>query len=449
MSSPSASHEILILGGNFGGVSAAHYLLRHTIPSLQRLDQSKSFHVTLVTPNTHLFFKIGSPRALINATLIPEAKILRPLSDGFTTYTPSQFTLIQATATSLNASQRTVTITPNTNDTTVPQHLHYDSLLISTGTTSTSPLWTLHTDQSLTSAALKSMHALLPTVKTVLIAGGGPVGVETAGEIAAAYPSCKITLLSGSARLLQRINPATGARAQAYLEHTMHVEVLHNVRVVRGDDTSASAVAKPPAAESTTPSPTTVTLSDGSSRTVDLYIDATGGAPNSQFLPAEWLDASKRVVTRDAYFRVRGSGANDVAGVYVIGDIVAGSGNSAMELDAMVPTACSSMGVDIVAAAQQQPGAAKAKPATEEAKPAGFLGTLWGMDFGGTSGGPPVQREYKPMKDTGVVPFGRQGGVGQLMGWRMPSFMVGMVKGKSYLMEMVEPLLSGENWKKA
>ncbi|MCJ1245544.1 hypothetical protein MMC30_002748 [Trapelia coarctata] len=432
MSSPSAPHEIVVLGGNFGGVGAAHYLLRHTIPSLQRVYQSRTYHVTLVTPNTHLFFKIGSPRALINSTLIPEAKILRPLTDGFTTYTSSQFSLVQATATSLNPSQRTVTVTPTTNEATAPHDLHYDSLLISTGTTSTSPLWTLHTDQSLTTAALKSMHALLPTVKTVLIAGGGPVGVETAGEIAAAYPACKITLLSGGTSLLGRVKPATGARAEAYLEHTMHVEVLHNVRVVKASEPPAVAASEATNGTTPTSSPTTVTLSDGSSRTVDLYIDATGGAPNSQFLPADWLDASKRVVTHDAYFRVRGSGADDVAGMYVLGDIVAGSNNSAMELDAMVPTVCSSVAVDIAAAA---------KPAK------GKAGGLWAMVFGGKSGATLVQKEYKPMKDTVVVPIGREGGVGQVMGWRMPSWFVRIAKGKSYLVELVEPLLMGDKWK--
>ena len=108
---------------------------------------------------------------------------MRPLSDGFSTYASSQFTLIRAVATSLDPSQRTVSITPNGKERTEAQQLHYDSLIISTGTTSASPLWTLHHDQSLTSAALKSMYEILPTVKTILIAGGGPVGVETAAKL--------------------------------------------------------------------------------------------------------------------------------------------------------------------------------------------------------------------------------------------------------------------------
>ena len=431
----SAVHEILILGGNFGGVGAAHYLLRHTIPSLQRLDKSKSFHVTLATPNTHLFFKIGSPRALINSTLIPEAKILRPLAEGFSAYTSSQFTLIQALATSLDSSQRIVTVTPMISDTpTTTQQLHYDTLIISTGTTSTSPLWTLHPDQSLTTTALKSMHAILPTIKTVLIAGGGPVGIETAGEIATAYPSCKVTLLSGGARLLQGIKPATSARAQVYLEHKMHVEVIHNVRVTSSD--SSASIATPS-------SPATIVLSDGSSRTVDLYIDATGGVPNSQFLPVEWLDDSKLVLTRDAYFRVRGNGSDDVNGVYVLGDVVAGSKNTLIELDAMVPTVCSSVGVDLA----KQLSAGDKQTMGEEGK-TGFLGTLWQIVFGGKNrGGLPVQLEFKPIKDTILVPIGTDGGVGQVFGWKMPSFFVKLAKGKSFLVELVEPMLSGEKWK--
>jgi NADH dehydrogenase FAD-containing subunit len=417
----SAPHEIVVLGGNFGGVNVVHYLFKITIPSLQKLDPAKTFHITLVTPNTDLFFKIGSPRALINDKLIPESKILRPLSEGFSKYKPEQFTLTQALATSHDASKRTVTITPVGSDST--KELHYDSLFISTGTTSASPLWTFHPDPSLTSTAFKTLHATLPTVKTVLIAGGGAVGIETAGEIASAFPSIKITLLSGAARLLPHQLPVLGARAQSYLERHAKVEVIHNLRVERNEISKTE---------------TTVTLSDGSTKATDLYIDATGGKANTEFLKADWLDGTKRVLTRDAYFRVKGNGSDDVEGVYVLGDVVAGSANTAMELDGQTPTVASAFAADYARKVIGVEAGEKKNP--------GLLGGLLGSIFGNKAG-PPSLVEFKPLKDTIVVPIGPGGGVGLIFGWKFPSFFVSQMKGKKFLLELVEPLLTGDKFK--
>ncbi|CAD6443490.1 1fc6dfa0-e0d6-4a38-b66d-f0ab69245977-CDS [Sclerotinia trifoliorum] len=424
MPSNPSPHEIVILGGNFAGVNAVHHLLRQTLPQLQRLDQSKSYHITLVTPNTSFFFKIASPRALINSTLIPQEKIFRPLSEAFSQYDASQFELIQGTASALDPAKRSVTVSiDETGDT---QQIHYDSLIISTGTTSKSPLWGLHGNESITKKALESLNTTLPNAKTVLIAGGGPVGVETAGEIASNYPNCKVTLLSGANRLLPRIKEATSVRAQDYLEN-MRVEVIHNVRV------ASTNPAQPDA------SPATLELSDGSSREVDIYIDATGGSANSQFLPKTWLDETGRVITRDAYFRVKGAGSDDVKGIYALGDIVAGSSNLAMEVDPMITTLSSSLAVDISGDLDIKKPAAPAS---------GYLASLLKMFLGG-SDGYPVQQEFKPLKETIFVPIGSAGGVGQLMGWRVPSLLVKIGKGKSYFVELIGPIMSGEKWKKA
>lgn len=417
----STPHEIVVLGGNFGGVNVVHYLLKVSIPSLQKLDPSKTFHITLVTPNTDLFFKIGSPRALINEKLIPESKVLRPLSEGFSKYKPEQLTLTQALATSHDSLNRTVTITPIGSETT--KSLHYDSLFITTGTTSASPLWTIHSDPSLTSTAYKSIHATLPTIKSVLIGGGGPVGIETAGEIASAFPSVRITLLSGSSRLLTGCLPVLGPRAQTYLENIAKVEVIHNLRVEQSETSNGA---------------TTITLSDGSTKTADLYIDATGGKANTGFLKADWLDATKRVLTRDAYFRVKGNGSDDVEGVYVLGDVTAGSVNTAIELDAQVPTVASAFAVDF---AKKVIGVNAG-----EKKNNGLLGSVLSLVFGKKAGAPSLV-EFKPMKDTILVPIGPGGGVGLMMGWKLPSFLVGMLKGKNFLLELVDPMLSGDKWK--
>ena len=48
------------------------------------------------------------------------------------------------------------------------------------------------------------------------------------------------------------------------------------------------------------------------------------------------------------------------------------------------------------------------------------------------------------MKDTIVIPVGPEGGVGQVLGFAMPSFVVKKGKAENFLMELVEPSVSGE-----
>jgi len=66
---------------------------------------------------------------------------------------------------------------------------------------------------------------------------------------------------------------------------------------------------------------------------------------NSQLLPREWLDENRRVITPDAYFRVRGNGTGDshADGVYALGNIFARSNITVRELDDMVPVVCLSI----------------------------------------------------------------------------------------------------------
>ncbi|CAJ2501475.1 Uu.00g043280.m01.CDS01 [Anthostomella pinea] len=418
-------YEIVVLGGNFGGLGATHYLLRHTIPSLQRTNKGSLFHITLVSPNRQAYFKIGSPRTLVQPNLLPEARLWKPLSEAFAQYPSDQVTVVQAVATGLSSHERTVTVTHRGPDASVASEsmIPYDALLIATGTTAPSPLWTLHEDESLTSREFEAVQKALPTAKTILVAGGGPVGIETAGELASAYPSAEITLLSGGSGLLPRVRSKIGARAQSYLQDHFGVNVVHDLRV---SSTSAGGPGT---------GPTEVTLSDGTTRPVDLYIDATGGVPNSQFLPPGWLDVTGRINTRDAHFRVQGDAGD---GVYVLGDIVAGSNNTLFDLDAMVPTVCSAVAVDL---------AALLSPGAQPASRPGLLGIFFGG--GGSASGVPAEKEFSPMRDTMLVPMGTGGGVGMVMGWQVPSWFVRMVKSKSYLIDMFDPVVAGSKWGKA
>ena len=367
----------------------------------------------MVSPSTHFYWKIGAPRALINKELLPQDTIFKPIKEGFSSYT-SQFTYLQGTATSVAAPAGTVTVKKgdSTEDT-----IHYNSLIICTGTSSNSPLWSLNGEHALSQEALTKMHTLLPHAKSIVIAGGGAVGVETAGEIAAAYPQAKITILSGGSSLLARA-PSTsmGKAAEARLK-TMSVDVVHNLRAKSREETADKQVK--------------LAMDDGSNRVTDLYLDCTGGKPNTGFVPSDWLDERKLIKVDPDTFRVKGS---DNGNVYAVGDAADYSNQTYMYLDAAVAPVCSSLGVDV------------AKPLEIEKKQSGSSG-MFGWLFG--SGPALVQKTFKPIKNTMMVPIGRKGGVGSLMGVSAPSTMVWLVKGRTYFVEQVPKIMTGDMRAKA
>ena len=59
-------------------------------------------------------------------------------------------------------------------------------------------------------------------------------------------------------------------------------------------------------------------------------------------------------------------------------------------------------------------------------------------------------RHYEPnLKEQQVVPVGTQKGVGAFGGYRLPSQMVWMIKGRDYLISQIaEPTLRGDQFKK-
>ncbi|MCJ1348221.1 hypothetical protein MMC31_006452, partial [Peltigera leucophlebia] len=329
-----AVHDIVIVGANFAGIGTAHYLLRHTVPALETRNKSTTYRVILISPSTHFFWKIGAPRTLINDKLIPLDKAFVPIADGFKEYSAEKFTLVLGTATALDENRKTITIKPVAPSTTTS--VSYSSIIVATGTTSASPLWTLHGSHEESIAAFKQLHKSLPEASTILIAGGGPAGTETAGEIGYNYPKAELTILSGSKHLLPRLTPSIGAAAESKLA-AFGVKTIHNVRVV-----SATPNGKK----------TTLELSDNTVQIVDIYIDATGGRPNSDFLPASWLDDKGKVITDHKTLR------GPVTGVYAVGDVASYSSGGILDVLNGVRPLCSSIQIDLSASSQ---GAAETK----------------------------------------------------------------------------------------
>ena len=394
-----SNHSIVIIGGSFAGLTVASNLLRDIIPSLSK---DKTYKVTVVNPSEEFFWKIGAPRTIINPDSLPLTKTLLPIRPHFEKY-GEQFELIVAKAESIDHATKSVRLSTGSS-------VNYNTLVISSGTGFNNHLWSTTPGTDALRSALSEIHAKLPTAETILIAGGGPAGVETAGELGDRFGAGKkdITLLSGTDNLLNRLsNKNVGKDAQQRLEK-FGIKVIHGVQVTGNKTEGGKEVLQ---------------LSDGSTRTVDIYIPAVGDKPNSGFVPREWLTDKNQVKTDAATLRLDVPG---VEGVYVYGTVASYSDGSIA--DVMF-----------------------AKKAVLETLRSDLSGT--GMFFPyiypvhiliRTAPGPRTKNVYKKItSDMQFVPIGATQGVGIAFGWKLPSFVVKMAKSKDFMIGKAPQYIEG------
>lgn len=178
--------HIVILGGSYAGISTAHRILKQAA----KIGPLK---ITLVSPNTHFFWNIASPRGVVPGQLADQ-KLFEPIAAGFSKYSAKQFEFILAKAESLDFGAKTVSISGG-------ETLDYDYLILATGsrTREHTPFKGLGTTEE-TRDALHDFQSEVTKSKTIVIAGAGVTGVEAAGELAYEYGQEKKIILVGLSR---------------------------------------------------------------------------------------------------------------------------------------------------------------------------------------------------------------------------------------------------------
>ncbi|OJD29747.1 apoptosis-inducing factor 1 [Diplodia corticola] len=384
------THNIVVLGGSFAGLGVAHNLLRHVIPHLPNSDDYK---LILVNPSDHFYFKPASPRMTSREDLISFDTLMIPISRGFSDY--HQFELVQAYARQINPETRDITLELANADKT-SSTIHYDTLVIATGASSTSALWSPATPKEATEAALTEFREKLKTAQRVIIAGGGAVGVETAGELGFDHGKQKdIVLYSGTTRLLSRLRADVGKRAEEYLNET-DVTVVHNTKILsNGPGADGNEV---------------LHLSDGSKITADLFIDARGTKLNNSYLPPSWLNERGAVAVDDTQ-RVKAAGSG--ARIYAVGDIASYSSGGIMDIQSAIQPLAAVIEHDLTG------GESKAQPTYTGQKSQSML-----------------------------VPVGRKRAVGVIFDYWLPSYIGHMIKGKTFFADQGVATVMGDKWTK-
>ncbi|KAI1420714.1 hypothetical protein F5Y12DRAFT_790966 [Xylaria sp. FL1777] len=370
------------------------------VPELARLG--KTYHVYIVDSSSHFFWSTGSPRSVVSAKLLPADTLFAPIADGFKSYDSSLYTIIHGTAESWDVRGRTVVIKLADGENT--QTLPYYALVLATGTRTPSPATSLHGNYTISNAAIADLNKKLASATSVIVAGGGPTGVETAGEIGhfldgsagwfssrPSNPKAKVTVITKDDKLLPVLGKSRALGAETLLNR-VGVDVVYNVSVV---------------------SSTTVNLSNGEQWTADVYIPALGVTPNSEYVPADLKNDRGYVKTNNATLRVDTAGPR----VYVVGDVGDYSRGGFHNLYGAIPVLATNIKRDLLAAATSD---------NPDTKPEGS------------------DRLFIPnSSETQAVPMG-PAGVGTVNGWGLPSFLIWLFKGRNYMVGNIPITVNGD-----
>ncbi|EEU35710.1 uncharacterized protein NECHADRAFT_97901 [Fusarium vanettenii 77-13-4] len=369
---------ILIIGAGYAGIGLAHKLLKDTRPKVPGLK------VVLVSPSTHHLWNIAVVRGIVPGQLADD-KLFQSIEPGFKKYPADSFEFVLGTATHVIPDKSIVRVQTSQE----ALQLEYTHLVVATGSSYPSrvPFTSIGTYQE-TLDALHDWQRKVETAGTIVIAGAGPTGIETAAELACIYGQTKniIVIVPGSDPL-PGFFPEVGKTAASELEK-LNVKIRRQIRVTNVEQTGSQL---------------TISLSDGSVLQADVYLPLFGMKTNSGFLPTTLLD-DKGNLKLDSSLRVTG-----FENIWAAGDI--GNLEPKQLIYAERQALHLAMNLDAV---------------------------LTGTKKGVSDLKPTVMPQL-------FVTLGQKKGTGQYNRFRVPGFIVSTVKGKTLFTEKAPGLVSGEN----
>ncbi|KAI9366937.1 hypothetical protein DFJ73DRAFT_891448 [Zopfochytrium polystomum] len=194
--------------------------------------------------------------------------------------------------------------------------VEFDYVVVATGSAAPSPGQARATTREGWIEEARAVREALEGAKTVAIVGGGPVGIELAGELATDFPHLTVDLLTSGPTVLsssKKIQPAMITATAARIARAEKVRVHTGQRVSGGVPAGAWTVGYSLA-------PTTLTTTSGGSFAADLVFLTTGaGRPHSEAVVAGLGPAA---VNERGYVRTLATG--QVVGherVFALGDV--------------------------------------------------------------------------------------------------------------------------------
>ncbi len=269
--------KILVLGGGAAGHQVAYQL-------------RDAAEVTLVDPKTYWEVPMAVPRLLVE----PDALPARLRYDSFL----GAARHVQGKAVSLTGSSARIALEDGTE-----RDLPFDYAVIATGSHYIDKLIKAEAKtEGERAAEIVAMNTRLRGARAVVVAGGGPVGVETAAELAETFPALKVTLVHGAGKLLERAPAKFPAWAEASLKE-------RGVTILLNEMVSTPGLGQQPQDGK-------VHTASGRVIDADAVIWAAGVKPVSDFVAASFPQAVQPdgFLRVDEYLRLAGHPTIFVAG---------------------------------------------------------------------------------------------------------------------------------------
>lgn len=406
------TQTVVILGAGFAGLPLAHKLLKassNTTRPSSASDNSdaraaEAVKIVLVSPNSHFYWNVAAPRGIIPGE-IAEDDIFLPIAPTFARYAADEFEFILGAATAVESELNVVRVRLSGGEEGGGQDVTvaYDQLVIATGSRLISglPLKPVGTHET-NLAQLRDLQSQIERAGSIVIAGGGPTGVEVAGELAAKYGQTKtITLVENSDRVLYDAMPAVRAAAERDLLK-LGVKFVYNNRATVSSDPLPPPQ---PGPDDEKKQQTEVHLSKGGTILTDLFLPLYGVVVNTSFLPADFLDWEGNLKLQPD-MRVLG-----ISNVWGLGDVGNLDPKQLAVLDAQILHLTTALTSILTAG-----GGAEAETGAYR------LG----------------------QKQVRFFSMGRRHATGSIGSWKVPGFVVALIKGRKLLVDYAPGYVSGQ-----
>ncbi|KAJ3549805.1 hypothetical protein NM208_g307 [Fusarium decemcellulare] len=369
---------VVILGGGFSGIGTAHKLLKYTKPKVPSLK------VVLVSRSTHHYWNIASVRGVVPGS-IPDESLFYQIDSGFQKYTGDSFQLVIGSVSEVDLNNECITVQASEGQ----ESIRYTHLVVATGSSYPSglPFTSIGTHDK-TRFELHQLQNKIEAAASILIAGSGATGVETAAELAYAYGDSKqITVIVEGEAPLPLLRMDIREAAARGLE-ALGVKLILNARVQTVTEDGSQ---------------THIHLSNGQSHQTDLYLPLFGIRPNTAFMPRQLLD-ERGYIKLDRTLRAVG-----FANIWGVGDVGNLESNQLIYAENQTHLLASNLSA-----------------------------VLTGSDNN-------IQELRLGVTPQIFVTLGRKKGVGQFLKFQVPSFIVSTVKGKTFFTEKGSGMISGKN----
>lgn len=207
---PASAPRVVILGGGYAGVAVA-----------KKLDESGQFSVLLVDRKSYFLNKPGTVRLTVeknwaSTVMVPYSKLLK---NG--AFLQAEVDEIRTDSVVLRGYSSPI---------------RFDYLVISLGSSPDFPGRALPNDRSSTLLQFNSVYESVKAASSITIIGGGPTGVEIAGEIGTDFPEKKVRIVhAGGDILADNLKPEFKQKVTAVLKK-LKVDIIYNERIVLDEE---------------------------------------------------------------------------------------------------------------------------------------------------------------------------------------------------------------------